>query len=537
MLAVVVPWHEPWSDEAQAWLLARDLSIPQLLFHYLRYESHPALWYLILWVPSHLHLNYAVLGWISAAIASAGIYVLLRLSPFPYYLRAILPFTFFLAYQFAVVARSYVLFPPLCFLIAHVYRQTRPRPVLMAVLLALLANVSVHGTLVACTLAPIYSWNLFHERRSAALSRRTLTWAAILFLASIVLVAVTIYPPADLHTIASPTVSRAIGLLAIQHQTASSSPYSSPAPQVIQTFNTAGDALPLPVLKDRVFARWSALLRVLSYPVSTSHVLSCVLYLLTVFYLYSRKALVLLAPLAVLTLFLVFVYAREWHLGLLWIVLLMVLWAAWDAEADLRRPSTQNAIAGLLVLVSLLQIPWTWNAVRYDIHAQYYPSTQAASYLHSLPPGLRIAGFGDANTILPYFSKNIFFNRATTFNWNGPHTGKFADLPNPMSMHPDLVIVWAGDTASLDLAQSSGYRETHRFCGRMFLPYMETKEVCYIFLEPSGRPASLLPRSVPGAGIRASDGPRPAVRGWGGPRRVRGKRKRANSFDLEPGIA
>lgn len=497
MLARVIPWHEPWSDEAQAWLLARDLSIPQLLFHYLRYESHPALWYLILWAPSHLHLNYAVLGWISAAIAAAGIYVLLRLSPFPFYLRAILPFTFFLAYQYAVVARSYVLFPLLCFLIAHVYRQARSRPILMAVLLALLANVSVHGTLVACSLAPIYSWNLFHERRTAELSKRTLTSAAILFLTSIVLVAVTIYPPADLHTIASPTVSRAIHSLAVQHQTASSLPYSSPAPHVIQTFNTAGNTLPLPVLKDRAFARLSTLPWVLSYPVSTSHVLSCVLYLLTVFYLYSRKALVLLAPLAVLTLFLVFVYACVWHVGLLWIVLLMVLWAAWDAEADLRRPSTQNTITALLVFVSLLQIPWTWNAIRYDIHSQYYPSTQAAAYLHSLPPGLRIAGFWDAYTILPYFSKNIFFNRATTFNWNGPHTGKFADLPNPVSMQADLVIIWAGDTGILDFAQSSGYVETHRFCGRMFLPNMATKEACYIFLEPSGRPSSLIPSSVP----------------------------------------
>ena len=496
MLAVVTPWHEPWSDEAQAWLLARDLSIPQLLFHNLRYESHPALWYLILWVPSHLHLNYAVLGWISAAIAAAGIYVLLRLSPFPFYLRAILPFTFFLAYQFAVVARSYVLFPPLCFLIAHVYRQTRPRPVFMAVLLALLANVSVHGTLVACTFAAIYSWNLFHERRSAALSRRTLTSAAILFLASIVLVAVTIYPPADLHTTASPTVSRAIHSLAFQPQTASSSPYSSPAPQVNQTFHTATDTSPH-AREGRIVTRLSDLPWVLSYAVSTSRFLSCFLYLLVVVYLYSRKRLLLLAPLAILTLFLGFIYAREWHLGLLWIVLLMVLWAAWDGEADCSRPTLQNALAVLLALVSLLQLPWIWNAIRYDIHSQYYPAKQAAAYLHTLPPGLRIAGFGDANTILPYFSKNIFFNRSTTYNWNGPHNGIFADVPNPIATHPDLVIVWAGDTALADVVQSSGYRETHRFCGRMYLPNVDTKEACYIFLEPSGKPAPRLPNSIP----------------------------------------
>ena len=60
MLAFTVPWHEPWNDEAQSWLLARDVSLPQLLFHALRYESHPPLWYLILWIPTHLHIGYFI---------------------------------------------------------------------------------------------------------------------------------------------------------------------------------------------------------------------------------------------------------------------------------------------------------------------------------------------------------------------------------------------------------------------------------------------------------------------------------------------
>jgi len=75
------------------------------------------------------------MGWISAVIAAAGVYVLLRFSPFPFVLRALLPFTYFIAYQYAVVSRSYVLFPVLCFGVAAVYRLARPRPLLMAVLL------------------------------------------------------------------------------------------------------------------------------------------------------------------------------------------------------------------------------------------------------------------------------------------------------------------------------------------------------------------------------------------------------------------
>ena len=46
LLAVVLWKHEPWADEAQAWLIARDCSGVELLFQRLRYEGHPGLWYL-----------------------------------------------------------------------------------------------------------------------------------------------------------------------------------------------------------------------------------------------------------------------------------------------------------------------------------------------------------------------------------------------------------------------------------------------------------------------------------------------------------
>ena len=45
MLCIFVPFHEPWVDEAQAWLLSRDLSVYSLLFRNLqrkRFELQPA---------------------------------------------------------------------------------------------------------------------------------------------------------------------------------------------------------------------------------------------------------------------------------------------------------------------------------------------------------------------------------------------------------------------------------------------------------------------------------------------------------------
>jgi hypothetical protein len=491
MLAAIVPWHEPWRDEAQAWLLARDLSIPQLLLHNLRYEGHPALWYLILWVPAHLHVGYVALGWIAAAIAAAGIYVLLRLAPFPFYLRAVLPFTFFLAYQFAVVARSYVLFPLLCFLIAHVYRRPRPRPVLMAVLLGLLANVSVHGTLVACGMALAYGWRLWRVRRAGAGEGRPVMWAAAIFAASVALVVATIYPPKDIYVDVAPTVSHAIHSIAVQQNGVAGLRSSSTAGGADVTAGAGvavGDAgAAQPASKaGHLRARLADLPRVLCYSVATSRLLCVVLYALVVAFLVARRQILLLAPLVVLALFLGFIYAREWHLGLVWVVLLMIVWAAWDADT-MPGTTLQRVLAVVLAMVSVLQLPWTWRAMRFDRREQYYPSRQAAAYLHTLPAGLRIAGFWDTTTVLPYFDHNIFFNQPrASFNWYSTHNTLNADAAATLATRPDVVVVWSQNPGIVTMAEAEGYRETHRFCGTPYLPNMVNEESCYVVLEWSG---------------------------------------------------
>jgi hypothetical protein len=321
MLAFTVPWHEPWNDEAQSWLLARDLSLPQLLFHALRYESHPPLWYLILWIPAHLHIGYFIFCWISAAIAAAGIYVLLRLSPFPFYLRAILPFSFFLAYQYSVVARSYTLFPLLCFLAAHAYRQAKPRPVLLAICLALLANVSIHGTMVACLFAAVYAWHHLRRGHTDSVTRRRFLPATIIFAASLALAAITIFPaPHDLTTVTSPAVTRV--LVGSQPAVA--------IPAWVQALPPPPSAPPyIPIEQGGVRGRLASFPRRISYSISSSYLIAFALYLLVIAFLYTRGQLLLLLPLATIIFFLGFIYGRSWHLGLIWVTLLIILWAAW----------------------------------------------------------------------------------------------------------------------------------------------------------------------------------------------------------------
>jgi len=493
MLVFTVPSHEPWNDEAQSWLLARDLSLPQLLFHALRYESHPPLWYLILWIPTHLHIGYFIFSWISAAIAAAGIYVLLRFSPFPFYLRAILPFSFYLAYQYSVVARSYTLFPLLCFLVAHAWRQAKPRPVLLAVYLALLANVSIHGTMIACLLAAIYAWHHLRAGHIDSETRRRFLPASIIFAASLALAAITIFPaPRDLTTVASPAVTRVL---------VGSQP-DIVIPAWVQALPPPPPQAPFtPIEQGGVRGRLASFPRRISYSISSSYLIAFVLYLLVIAFLYRRRQLLLLAPLATVILFLGFIYGRSWHLGIIWVTLLMILWIVWDPSADTSPGlNLQKALGGFLFLICLLQLPWTWRAIRYDVSSPYSGAKAAAEYLHTLPANLRIAAFEPETTaISPYFSHKIFFNQPTTFwLWSTRNTIDI-DTPQTIATHPDVVIALlqftrengVDDNPILDYAQINGYRETHRFCGSAFLhEYRKPPDSCYLILEPTGASAA-----------------------------------------------
>ncbi len=152
MLAIVGPRHEPWFDEAQAWLIARDATLWDLLAHKVRYEGSPGLWHALLWFLSHAGMPFSWLWMVSGALACGGAWIILTRAPFPFWLRTGIVFSYFMAYQYAIVARSYALDLLLIPLIAASFANRLNRPVLYGALLGLLANVNAHSFIVAAAL-------------------------------------------------------------------------------------------------------------------------------------------------------------------------------------------------------------------------------------------------------------------------------------------------------------------------------------------------------------------------------------------------
>ena len=162
--AVAVWFHEPWADEAQAWLIARDLGIRGIL-HQMGYEGSPPLWHLLLWGLIRLHLPYAALGAVSLTLVAAGMYIWLRWSPLPAPVRLLVPFAFYYQYQYAVVARSYALSTFLAFAAVALWRAKPVRVIPFGLVVALLAQTNMHGFTIAGGIACAFAWECIRDFR------------------------------------------------------------------------------------------------------------------------------------------------------------------------------------------------------------------------------------------------------------------------------------------------------------------------------------------------------------------------------------
>jgi hypothetical protein len=140
--------HEMWRDELQAWMIARaSHSIPNLLDN-IRYEGHPALWYLLLLPLAHLGRGPWVMQLAQLAIAAGAFAIVLWRAPFTLLQKALFAGGYFIVFEYGTLSRGYSL--GVLFLVATcALASTRHRWPWCGVTLALLALTTAFGSLVA----------------------------------------------------------------------------------------------------------------------------------------------------------------------------------------------------------------------------------------------------------------------------------------------------------------------------------------------------------------------------------------------------
>ncbi|MFH1811580.1 MAG: hypothetical protein ABIJ09_22765 [Pseudomonadota bacterium] len=149
VVAATTMAHEPWRDEYQAWLLARDATSLAGLFRALKYEGHPGLWHLLLYGITGLTRDPR---WMQAAhvlISGAAVLLFQLRAPFVRWQRIAFAGGYFVMYEYAVVARNYSLGLLLVIVVCWLFPDRLRRPLPLCVALFLLAHSSVFGLVMS----------------------------------------------------------------------------------------------------------------------------------------------------------------------------------------------------------------------------------------------------------------------------------------------------------------------------------------------------------------------------------------------------
>ena len=459
LVAWAIPFHEPWVDEAQAWQLARSLSLPALFKTYIRYEGSPGLWYFLLWILNRAHIGYADLHWICGVIALAAASLLVFASPLPRVLKLSLPFTSFLLFQYAVVARNYVLVPILLFTVAYCWKKS---PVIVALVLGLLANTTLHAAVISGGLAIVYG--IEHLRNGSFKSadrRHKLLLFALIVIAFYAFAIWTAWPPHDLP------LSRVPG--------------ESPKPI----------ANALASLVWGICEPWG---------------LSIPFWIVIAAWFAARRKFLYLLPVLFFAIFSGEVFANWWHVGLLVPLLVCLVWITWpEPGAGASAGATRIEAIGRFAMIFMIATQWLWSgyALFYDHYHPYSGDRAAAAFLKPfVQNGARIAvtfiddegnhAF-DGVGILPYFDKNIYVNQANSFWWWSDLDSTEDRFNQILPTHPSLVLVevrYKGGVDRIDLNQprivsveKAGYRFVHAYCGTYPVRLQPGLTTCHVIFE------------------------------------------------------
>lgn len=378
LLATVASRHEPWMDEAQPWIYGEELNPFELVTKFLRYDGHPPLWYLIVMPFAKIGLPYFTINILSAAFSALGVWLFLRYSPFPPLIKILFPFTFFVFYQYGVVARSYCLIAPLLFLIAVIYRKKNERPLLFALLLCLLASVSAYTFLMAGALFVVHLLDVV--KRWKVLNRGEIIYQAIgtvlLIFTAVAVVLILAQPPDS-------SFAQGYNLSLLNYLDVS--------------VRRISGALTMDELGN--------------YRTLQTIVSSAVFIYFLIWCRYKKTLLLFLLPCLLITTLFAVKYSNVWHEGILFLLWIFVLWIGFEKEKT--EPLILRKIIKLSVVVVLsIQVYWTARAAFNDYKYDYSGAYALSQYIKKNQlenKKLFVSGWKSL-AIMPYFDENIFYN-------------------------------------------------------------------------------------------------------------------------------
>lgn len=182
IIAIVMCFHEPWFDEAQSWLIARDSSLTDIISVRPHYEGHPPFWNLLLAIAAKNSVPYefGIKGIQLVCASLLGAWLIFK-SPFKSassLATFLIPFTYFACFQYGVTSRPYALLCLSLLVAAHYWNSADSKTSSawkLAISLMFMCLLSVYGIAFAAGFTIAWIWRVFSKNIS-----KTLNFSSIL---------------------------------------------------------------------------------------------------------------------------------------------------------------------------------------------------------------------------------------------------------------------------------------------------------------------------------------------------------------------
>lgn len=363
-------FHEPWFDEAQAWAIARSGTIKEILFEIPHYEGHPPLWHLILVPFAKLGAPYELsLAAVNIFFMTLAVAVLLFKLPFPKLIRCLLPFNFFLFYQYGVISRPYCILVLAIFLAAVCYKNRNEHPVKYLLCLALMCAVHSYGIMIAGCLCIVWLIEIFTEYKKsgklADILKDRRCWLMFCLLIFAMLVMAAIVPDENVY-------------LGGKMSNETEKKFDFSCINILFCFVIFSDSI------ITSFFNYAGVPSEIAsqIPVIVVSILLVALFV-TITYR-NKKLLTFLLPYGVLSIFGSFVYISPHHIGVITAFVIFVLWIIVDENGKVLLPEYMNKISAkigkklkvilkaIAFLPLLIPIAWSCTSSYFDIRYPYW---------------------------------------------------------------------------------------------------------------------------------------------------------------------
>lgn len=359
--------HEIWLDEAHHWLLARDSSNLMELWKNTRYEGHPLLWNLILFVVTRFGQDPVWMQMTHLIISTIALTLFVLYSPFPKYWKALFIFGYFTLYEYTLISRNYSLI--LLFFFLSLIFLSKKNLIGLGISLFFLANTHLFGLILSAFLALLVLFQFYiNKDQCEKKSKKELGLFMLIFLVGAFLSAWQILPPSDSPF--QPHVSALFSFTAIERSLA----------VFVKSF------IPIPDFADYNF--WNS-----NFITATSKPLAGFLSILIILILFGtladKKNLLLLFVgftfsllFIVIVLYPVSIVQAVRHFGLIYITFIGCLWILLGEHPENNSfkfyPRIKKAFITALLAIQCIA---GWTAYYYDLNRPFSESENVVEFL------------------------------------------------------------------------------------------------------------------------------------------------------------